>query len=298
MPATITLLPASTAYEEFGDPPKRGAGDCLRVTRAGAQTQRMAIDLFEQWFRGVGELRFAATPKRVRALLDGQTVMDTRDAILVYEPRRIVPWYAVPPGDLHLRLTEHEPSPVPELTMPVLPPRHNDWHTVPGRSLHLEGHGEVAFRPEDPDLEGRILMRWEPFAWLEEDEPVMAHPHDPFKRIDVLRSDRQVRVEIGEVTVAESSRPTMLIETELPVRWYLPREDVRMDLLTPSDSHTVCAYKGVASYLSADGVPDVAWFYPDPLLDALPVKDMVCFWRPATVIVDGQSVDTSMPGDR
>jgi uncharacterized protein (DUF427 family) len=257
----------------------------------------MAIDLQEQWFRDLAELRYAVTPKRLRALLDGRTVLDTRDALLVYEPRRVVPWYAVPPGDLHLDLTEQDPSPVPELLAPVLPPRHNDWHTVPGKSLHLAGHGEVGFRPDDPDLGGRVLLHWEPFEWLEEAEPVIAHPHDPFKRIDILRSDRHVRVEVGGVIVAESSRPMMLIETGLPVRWYLPRQDVRLDVLSGSDTHTICAYKGVASYLSADGAPDVAWFYPDPLHDALPVKGMVSFWRAATVYVDGESVDTSMPGE-
>jgi len=257
----------------------------------------MAIDLEQQWFRGLTELRFAATPKRIRALLDGQIVLDTRDALLVYEPRRVVPWYAVPPGDLKMNVTEHDPSPVPELRAPVLPPRHNEWHTVPGRSLHLEGHGEVAFRPDEPELRGRVVLHWDPFEWLEEDEPVMGHPHDPFKRIDVLRSNRHVRVEVGGVTVAESARPMMLIETSLPVRWYLPREDVRMDLLTPSEHRTVCAYKGVASYLSADGAPDVAWVYPDPLHDARPVKNMVCFWRPAAVYVDGAAASTSMPGD-
>lgn len=257
----------------------------------------MAIDLEQQWFSGLTELRFAATPKRIRALLDGQTVLDTRDALLVYEPRRVVPWYAVPPGDLNMNLTEHDPSQVPELRAPVLPPHHNEWHTVPGRSLHLQGHGEVAFRPDEPELRGRVVLHWDPFEWLEEDEPVMGHPHDPFKRIDVLRSNRHVRVEVGGVPVAESARPMMLIETSLPVRWYLPPEDVRMDLLTPSEHSTVCAYKGVASYLSADGAPDVAWVYPDPLHDARPVKNMVCFWRPAAVYVDGAAVSTSMPGD-
>jgi uncharacterized protein (DUF427 family) len=256
----------------------------------------MAINLQQQWFQDLASLRYVATPKRLRALLDGKTVLDTRDALLVYEPRRVVPWYAVPPRDLHLDLTEHDPSPVPELVTPVLPPDHNEWHTVPGRSLHLDGHGEVGFRPDEPDLGDRVILRWEPFEWLEEDEPVMAHPHDPFKRIDVLRSDRHVRVEVAGVTVAESSRPMMLVETALPVRWYLPRSDVRMALLTPSETHTVCAYKGIASYLSVDGAPDVAWFYPDPLHDALPVKDLVCFWRPAQVYVDGAAADTSMPG--
>lgn len=264
----------------------------------GSQTQSMAIDLRHQWFQDLAELRYAATPKRLRALLDGQTVLDTKDALLVFEPRRIVPWYAVPPGDLSLRLTEHEPAPVPELRSPVLPPRHNEWHTVPGTSLHLDGHGEVAFRPDDPALGGRVILHWEPFEWLEEDEPVMGHPRDPFKRIDVLRSDRHVRVEVDGVTLAESTRPTMLIETGgLPVRWYLPREDVRTDLLRPSDHHTVCAYKGVASYLSADGAPEVAWFYPDPLNDARPVKDLISFWRAARVYVDGEAVDTAMPGE-
>ena len=257
----------------------------------------MAIDLDQQWFRDLTQLRYAATPKRLRALLDGQTVLDTGDALLVYEPRRVVPWYAVPPGDLHMDLTEHDPSPLPELKAPVLSPHHNEWHTVPGRSLHLEGHGEVAFQPDEPELEGRVVLHWDPFEWLEEDEPAIDHPHDPFKRIDVLRSSRHVRVEVGGVTLAESSRPMMLIETALPVRWYLPREDVRMDLLAPSEHHTVCAYKGVASYLGAEGAPEVAWFYPDPLHDALPVKDLVCFWRPAAVYVDGTSVNTSMPSE-
>lgn len=258
----------------------------------------MAIDLHRQWLLGLGDLRYVATPKRVRAVLDGQTVLDTRGAYLVYEPRRVVPWYAVPADDLRLDLTEHDPSPVPDRLPAVLPPHHPEWHTVPGLSLHVEGRGEVAFRPDEPALGGRVLLHWEPFRWLEEDEVVIGHPHDPFKRIDTLRSDREVTVRIAGVAVASSSRPTMLVETGLPVRWYLPREDVRMDLLTPSDTRTVCAYKGVASYLSLEGAPDVAWFYPDPLHDALPVKDLVCFWRPAQVHVDGEVVDASMPGDR
>ncbi len=75
----------------------------------------MALDLRENWFRNLAELRYATTPKRIRADLDGVTVLDTRNALLVWEPRRVVPWYAVPEADLQLTTTEHEPGPAPEL---------------------------------------------------------------------------------------------------------------------------------------------------------------------------------------
>ncbi len=257
----------------------------------------MAIDLREQALRSLPELRFVSTQKRVRAALHGETVVDSCDAVLVWEPRRVVPQYAVPPRDLHLTLTEHRPAPLPERLGPVLEPYHPEWHTTPGTSLHADGVGEVAFRPDDPSLDGRLVVRFDRFVWREEDELVVSHPHDPYARIDVLRSDRHVRVEIDGTLVAESTHPVALFETGLPVRWYLPREDVRTDLLTPSDTHTTCAYKGQASYLSAGDARDVAWFYPAPLNDAVPVQDLLCFWRSATVYVDGAPVPTGMPGD-
>jgi uncharacterized protein (DUF427 family) len=257
----------------------------------------MALDLSRQQFRELDQLRIAPCAKRLRASIAGETVLDTRDALLVWEPRRVVPSYAVPPGDLTLALTEHEPAPLPEQLRPVLPPGHPDWHTTPGTSLHAEGLGEVAFRPDDPDLGGRVVVTWTPFDWVEEEEPVVGHPHDPFARIDTLRSSRQVRVTVGDTLLAESRRAVALFETKLPVRWYLPAADVRMDLLTPTDLRTVCAYKGTASYLSAEGAPDVAWTYPDPLHDAEPVRDLLSFWRAATVEVDGEPVPTGMPGE-
>ena len=252
----------------------------------------MALDLSRD--DALGELRFAPTRKRVRAHRDGRLVLDSVDVLLVWEPRRVVPLYAVPPEDLQLTLEPGEPAPLPEHLRPVLPPGRFEWHTCAGTPLRasVDGTdlGEVAFRPDDPDLAGRVVVDWSPFDWVEEDQPVLGHPHDPYKRIDILRSARHVLVELDGVVLAESRRPVALFETSLPTRWYLPREDVRLDLLTPSDTHTTCAYKGVASYLSAPGDDgrDIAWTYPEPLHEAEPVRGLVAFWTErAQVHVDG-----------
>src|SRR5262249_3293931 len=146
-----------------------------------------------------------------------------------------------------------------------------------------------AFRPDDPDLADYVILRFDAFEWREEDEPIVAHPHDPFGRIDLLRSTRHVRIEVDGRLIAESSRPTLLFETLLPVRCYLPREHV-VAALTPSDTVSYCAYKGRASYFSLPGgPPDIAWTYYEPLHDAERVKDMVCFFdERVDVTIDGE----------
>ena len=130
-------------------------------------------------------------------------------------------------------------------------------------------------------------------AWYEEDDEVYVHPRDPYKRIDVLHSSRHVRVVIAGETVAETRRPCLLFETGLPTRYYVPREDVRMDLLEPTELTTRCPYKGMASYWSVRVGDYVAengvWSYSDPIPECAKIKDRLCFYNERVdLYVDGE----------
>jgi uncharacterized protein (DUF427 family) len=129
--------------------------------------------------------------------------------------------------------------------------------------------------------------------WLEEDEEVIGHPHDPYHRVDVLESSRHVKVNVNGGTVAETKRPKILFETSLPPRYYIPPEDVRKELLVESETKTVCPYKGVASHWSVEGgerIEDGAWSYPEPLPEAQKVQGHLCFYDGKTELeIDGES---------
>jgi uncharacterized protein (DUF427 family) len=255
----------------------------------------MGLRLGQHLMSLTDRLRYEPVARRVRATYAGNAVLDTADAVLVWEPRRVVPMYAAPEDDIRAALTPCEtPTPPPDLPS-VLGPVNFGWHLHAGESFTVEVAGRsfeaAAFRPADPDLGGRVIVDCMPFEWVEEDQTVLGHPHDPFKRIDVLSSSRHVQVALEGEVLADSRRAVAVYETHIPVRWYFPRDDVRMERLTSSSSTSVCAYKGNASYFSVVGTEageDVAWTYVDPLLDAHPVKDHVCFYSERTdLTVDG-----------
>jgi uncharacterized protein (DUF427 family) len=145
-----------------------------------------------------------------------------------------------------------------------------------------------------PEIEGYVAFKWNQMdAWFEEDEQVFVHPRDPYVHIDTMQSSRHVRVVIDGETVAETHHPTLLFETGLPVRYYLPKVGVRMDLLQPSKTHTECPYKGVASYYSikvGDHVSeDVVWYYPSPYPEVSKVQNMLSFYNEKVdMYVDGK----------
>ncbi len=98
-------------------------------------------------------------------------------------------------------------------------------------------------------------------------------------RISTRPSERHVRVEFDGQVLAESDRALELEETGLPTRFYIPREDVRMDLLTPTDTTSHCPFKGDASYFSAPGATDAFWVYENPSEeDAKPVAGLLAPW--------------------
>src|SRR4029077_6260920 len=114
-----------------------------------------------------------------------------------------------------------------------------------------------------------------------------------YTRIDILRSSRHVRVELDGATVAESQAPTLLFETSLPTRYYLPRTHVRMDLLELQDAVTHCPYKGSAqSFAARIGerlYENVAWSYPTPLAESVRIAGLIAFYDERVDLhVDGE----------
>jgi uncharacterized protein (DUF427 family) len=261
---------------------------------------------------GFGQVRYEPTAKHIRAILGGATVVDSARAMLVWEPRRVVPSYAVPVDDVHGELvpagaaaadvTEDIGFRMPDVSSrPVLDPSIPfAIHTAEGQVVDLLAGGQsrpgAGFRVADADLAGYVVLDFNALdSWYEEDELNVAHPRDPFHRIDVLPSSRQVSLELDGQLLAQSSRPTLLFETMLPTRYYLPREDIRAELV-PSSTRTYCAYKGQASYWSAalDGrqLSDLAWTYQNPLHDAAQVRGLVAFFdERIDVVLDGKRLE-------
>jgi uncharacterized protein (DUF427 family) len=238
-----------------------------------------------------GRVRIEPGAKRVRVYLGGRPIADTSHPSLVWETPHY-PAYYFPSADVRHEVltpsakTEHSPSRGDaryfDVTVGAVVAPNAGWHY-----------------PDSP-LEGlRRLIRfdWNAMdAWFEEDEEVFVHPRSPYTRVDILASSRHVEVMIDGVTVADSTHPTVLFETGLPPRYYVPKVDLRWELLRESTTTSACPYKGLARYWSVDtgvGVDrDVAWSYSTPLPESEKVAGLVCFYNEKVDLrVDGQLQD-------
>jgi uncharacterized protein (DUF427 family) len=235
-----------------------------------------------------GGLLWEPSERWVRGRKGDLTVVDSRHPVLVWEPGLSVPTYAFPRQDVREDLLRPAKN----------PPKGR--HTGSTVFYDLEAGGELlanaAWTYPADDLAGHIAFEW--FRrnakgldhWYEEEEEIFVHPRDPHKRVDAMPSSRHVVVEIDGTVVADSHRPVLLFETGLPTRYYLPPEDVRLDLFEPSDHHTGCPYKGTAAYWSWPGEANIVWSYPEPLPAVGAIKGLLAFYN--------EAVDLSVDGER
>lgn len=266
----------------------------------------MATKLSEVLLAVFPELRYQPTTKRVRAGINGSPVVDTHNALLVWEPKRVTPVYAVPEKDLLARLepsgpedgsTEVHPFAWSSSGQTGLDPRTGfRRHTTPGEELDVIASAftapHAAFRPSDPDLEGYVVLDFAAFHWLEDHEEIIGHPRDPFHRVDVRTTLRRVEIMLDGVKLADTVGAQLLYETMLPVRYYIPPADVRLDLLETSRHRTICPYKGEARYWSypgSDRGKNIAWAYDSRFIDAIQIHGLISFFNErADVSVDGE----------
>jgi uncharacterized protein (DUF427 family) len=230
-----------------------------------------------------------SVPQRIRVRFAGETVVDTLRAKLLHETGHL-PVYYVPEDDIRRDLLE------PSSTRTHCPHKGEAsyWTLRVGDRVAEDA---IWFYPEPIEhadfLRGHAAFYWNKVdEWYAEDEQLFGHPRDPHARIDVYPTSRRVRILVGAEQVADTVRAKVLFESNLPPRYYIPPEDVRLDLLDSTSKHTRCAYKGLASYWSVGDEDDVAWAYPEPQHDAEPVRDMIAFFNERVDIeVDGQLQD-------
>ena len=235
-----------------------------------------------------GRVRIEPGAKRVRAFLQGHLVADTIHPLYVWE----IPYYPasyVPRDDIVVELVD-----TGEITRS---PSRGDGHHHDVKVATTVAEGAALTFPDSPfeELRGHVRLDWDAMtSWFEEDEEVFTHPRSPTTRIDVLPTSRHVQVRLGDEVLADSTHAHVLHETLLPPRWYIPKVDVRMDLLSPSETVTHCPYKGTTVHYTApvDGeATDVAWSYPTPLPESIRVAGLVAFYDDkVTVLVDGLPV--------
>jgi uncharacterized protein (DUF427 family) len=235
--------------------------------------------------------RVEPVPRRIRAVLAGETVLDTLRAKYVWEWPNY-PQYYVPLADVRreLLVAEGHSQHSPRGTVELYALRVGDLKRSHAARL-------VADSPID-GLGDTVRFEWAALdAWFEEDEQVFVHPRNPYVRVDALRSTRTVRVELDGALLAESSSPVMVFETGLPTRYYFNRTEVNWGHLVPTDTVTECPYKGTTSgywsvRVGSDVRSDLAWAYNFPTRQLLPIAGMIAFYNERVdILLDGQRLE-------
>jgi uncharacterized protein (DUF427 family) len=225
------------------------------------------------------------SPRRVRGVINGETVVDSTGVALLHETGYLPTWY-FPRSDVRFDLLEA----TDHTTHCPFKGDASYWTIRAGGTVaenKVWGYPEIL--PDTPDITDRVAFYWDAVDhWYEEDEEVFVHPRDPYHRVDIVQSSRAVKISLDGVTLAESSRPVAVFETGLPTRWYLPQSDIT-EAVEASAKSTACPYKGTASYWNVGGHADVAWSYEAPIPVAAALKSLVAFYDEVVdVDIDGE----------
>jgi uncharacterized protein (DUF427 family) len=230
-------------------------------------------------------------PRRVRATLAGETVLDTTSALYVWE-RPHVPQYYIPLADVRsdLIVSEEHTQATRRGTVKL--------HAVRVGEVHRPRAAKLLTDSSVEGLSGTLRFDWDALdAWFEEDEQVFVHPRSPYIRVDALRSTRRVRIEVDGAILAESASPVMVFETGLPTRYYLDRTELNFDHLIPTDTVTACPYKGVTTGYWSVRVGetvhrDLAWSYDFPTRQLSPIAGLIAFYNERVdVFLDGGKLE-------
>lgn len=227
-------------------------------------------------------------PRRIRAVLGGQTIVDTVRARYVWEwmnyPQYYIPVTDVQPGVL---IDEDHEEKLSRGTA--------RRHGLRSGEVSRAGCARVYGADALDGVAGTVRFDWDAMdAWYEEDEEVFVHPRNPYSRVDAVRSTRTVRVGLDGLVLAESSSPVMVFETGLPTRYYLNRTEVDFAHLVTSATVTACPYKGrTTGYWSVRSGSvvheDLAWSYDFPTRQLLPIAGLIAFYN--------EKVDITLDGE-
>lgn len=236
---------------------------------------------------------FEPTARRIRLEFNGVMIADSTHAMIKIETP--IPVYYLPLGDVRhdlLVASDHT----------KFCPRKGQARFWSIRVADKLAENAVWNYPQPlpnaPPLAPYAAFAWDAVDhWYEEDEEIFRHPRNPYKRVDAIRSSRRVQVIVGGAVVAETRRAVFLFETGLPTRYYIPSEDVRPNILEPSERRTRCPYKGVAAYhnvtIGSQRYPDLVWYYPDPIDECRKITGLLAFFNEKVdaILVDGEAMD-------
>ena len=226
------------------------------------------------------------SPRRVRGYFDGQLVFDTEHARYVWEVPNY-PQYYIPRADVGDEFLVDDDHPQKVQFGP------SRLYSLRAGDATREGAARVFDADGGGPAAGTVRFDWDALDWFEEDEPIVGHPRNPYARVDALRSHRHVHVEVDGVVLADTHAAVFLFETGLPTRYYIDRTDVVFANLEPSDTQSLCPYKGVTSGYWSVRVgetvhPDLAWTYDYPLAAVAPIARMIAFYNEKVdIVVDG-----------